>query len=81
MLGNTPPVYPPEAVRPTYARPPDKVYAVVFANGAAWTQVREAGRVVFTASDPKGREILHVVEIQRGRRLPFADPPPWRGPA
>ena len=81
MLGETPPVYPPGATRPPYARPPDKVYAIVFANGAAWAQVRDLGPVVFTASDPQGRAIVHVVAISPGARLPFADPPPWRAPS
>jgi hypothetical protein len=78
MLGDTPPVYPAGAARPAYPRPPDQVFAIVFAGGAAWSQVRDSGTVVFTAVDPQERPILYVVALDRHARLPFADPPPWQ---
>jgi hypothetical protein len=77
MLGTTPPVYAPGAVRPAYPHGPDQVFAVVFHGSPAFNQVRDLGGIIFTAADPIGRPILHVIELKTDRPLPFADPPPW----
>jgi hypothetical protein len=77
MIGDTPPVYPPGVTPRTYPHPPDRIYAIVFDQGAAWSRVRHTGRVVFTAFDPIGRPILHVVALPLNGPLPFAEVAPW----
>ena len=73
MLGIAPPVYPPGVVPP---RPtgPTKTFAVVFAEGVAWHRLRSA-KPVFTASDPLGRAIVHVLELPDGVHHGAGGPP------
>jgi hypothetical protein len=49
-----------------YPHPPDRVYALVFDGGGEWRRLRELGlKPAFTALDPIGRPILHVVRVQQ----------------
>ncbi|MGH9199655.1 MAG: hypothetical protein ACRD2A_00270 [Vicinamibacterales bacterium] len=65
---------PPGVPQPPYPHPPDKTYVVVFDSGAAWSRLRNEGRVpAFTAFDPAGRPILHVVSATNGP--PSTSPP------
>lgn len=42
---------------------PQKRFAVVFDGGAAWSRMRSDSTTVFSALDPIGRPILHVLEL------------------
>jgi hypothetical protein len=47
-----------------YPHAPERFYAVVFDNGGEWRRLSEQGlKTAFTAFDPIGRPILHVVRI------------------
>lgn len=51
---------------PPYPHAPDVIYSLVFDNGGEWRRLRAAGETpAFTASDPLGRPILHVVRAPR----------------
>jgi hypothetical protein len=56
-------LYPAGAGARPYPRPPDRHYAVVFDGSPAWVSSRSSNRLVFTASDPLQRPILHVFAL------------------
>jgi hypothetical protein len=48
-----------------YPRAPDRIYALVFDNGGEWRRLIAMGlEPAFTAFDPIGRPILHVVRVR-----------------
>lgn len=48
-----------------YPHPPDRVYALVFEGDGVWRRLSGLGlKPAFTAFDPIGRPILHVVRVQ-----------------
>ena len=50
---------------PAYPHPPDKTYAVVFDHNGQWMHLTStAAEPAFTAFDPIGRAIVHVVRIE-----------------
>jgi hypothetical protein len=75
IIGRTPPLHPAGVNPPAYPSAPTRIYAVVFAGGPAQQAIGTSGRVVFTAADPIGRPILHVVSFAPGEPLPFAPLP------
>ena len=56
-------LYPAGGSARPYPRPPDRNYAVVFEGSPAWVSLRSSNRLVFTASDPLQRPILHVLAL------------------
>lgn len=73
MIGQTPPLYPRGVSPPPYPAAPDKIYAIVFDRSAAWLQLHDRGRIVFSAADPTGQPILHVIAFPSGERLPVSN--------
>ena len=70
-------LFPPGAVRPQYAGPPSRVYAVVFEGYPGGSALRAAAPPVFTAADPLGRPIVHVFQIPLDRANGVVGPVPW----
>lgn len=75
IIGSTPPLYAAGARPPAPPAAARKVYAIVFADGAAHQSIGASGHVVFTASDPAGRPILHVLALPEGARPPGSPSP------
>jgi hypothetical protein len=46
-----------------YEQAPDRVYAVVFAGGEYWDALRGQATTLFSAADPLGRPIVHVMLV------------------
>ncbi|MGH9037097.1 MAG: ArnT family glycosyltransferase [Acidimicrobiia bacterium] len=62
---------------PPYPHPPDRIYAVTFEGGPAWSALSPLLQPAFTAVDPHGRPILHVTRIPLARVEPLLGSQPW----
>ena len=68
---------PPGGARRQYARPPDRVYAVVF-HGTEYAQALvTSGTTLFSATDPLGRPILDVVLVPADAYADLRVAIPW----
>ena len=71
-------LYPPGAILPSYAGPPSRVYAMVFAGYPGAQAMRAAAPPVFTAADPVGRPAVLVFQIPPDVVDALVGPAPWR---
>lgn len=62
----------------SYEQAPDRVYAVVFAGGEYWETLRGEATMLFSAADPLGRPIVHVMLVPPDAYVHLRVRLPWQ---